>query len=268
METQKPKPDIAAAVAEYVDTLPPVPELVLRLRAAVSHSDATFTDVVPLLERDPGLSADLLKFANSARYGVSHQVDSIREAVLYIGMNTLAQLVAATFLQRTLMTAFSFIQGMRQYVDHSREIAARSHTLAIRAGLPTVQQERAGLIGLLHDMGRLVLLLAADETIFHSVHTTPELMSEVIGHEQDIWGLDHCLVGASICRKWEFPDIFATAIEGHHGPWNKETVCTESALIFLAHFAGMTGIEPRIARTMPPALFEQLHLTPKDVATP
>lgn len=267
METDKTKAEIADAVANYVDKLPPVPELVLRLRAIVSNPDATFADVVPLLERDPGLSADLLKFANSARYGVAHRVESIREAVLYIGMNTLAQLVATTFLQRTLMTAFSFIQGMPQYVDHSRDIANHTHTLAIRAGLPTARQERASLIGLLHDIGRLVLLLATDAETFHSTHDSPEVMIQIIEHEQDLWGVDHCLVAASICRKWEFPDVFATAIQGHHGPWNGETVCPESALIFLAHFSGMTGLEARIARTMPASVFEQLHLTPKDVAS-
>jgi len=257
---------MAAKVAEHVEKLPPVPELVLRLRATLSHPDATFADVVPLLDHDPGLSADLLKFANSARYGVAHRVDSLREAVLYVGMGHLAEFVSTTFLERTLMTTYSSTKGMHQYVDHSRAIADRTRDLVRRSGLAAAHQERASLIGLLHDIGRLVLMLAGSTHMWLAVNASPESMAKFVEHEQDLWGLDHCIVGATICRKWDFPDIFATAIEGHHGPWTGAQVCPEAAFVFLAHFKGIAGIDEAMARAMPEPVFRQLHLTPKDIA--
>jgi putative nucleotidyltransferase with HDIG domain len=229
------KEEIAARVAEEVDRLPPVPAHIVELRRASADPNVEFSRLVPLLNRDPGLSADLLKFANSAKYGVGHKVDTIEEAVIFFGMANLAEFIAASFAERVVNKTFSSLKGLDLYVEHSRGISAACRVLARLAGLNSHDVEAYGLAGLLHDIGRLVLAIVSQNDSLSLIGSDVERMAQIVESERDLMGVDHCQVGFRICRKWNFPELFEKCILRHHTPVRKDDFSLEGAFVFLAH---------------------------------
>ncbi|MBN1674292.1 MAG: HDOD domain-containing protein [Kiritimatiellae bacterium] len=241
------KKDIAQRVVEGIERLPPLPSNVVELRKAAADSNVSFSRLVPLLSKDPGLSADLLRFANSARYGVTHKVETLEEAVLYFGMNNLIEFVAASFTEGIIRKAFGALKNIDRYFEHSRDISKASRILAGLAGLNSHDQEAYSLAGLLHDIGKLVLALAANQEALPLIGAAGAAMHKAIEKEKDLWGLDHCEVGGRICRKWNFPRLFREAALRHHAPRHNGSLSREGAIVFLAHMITIEGLSAAAA---------------------
>jgi HD-like signal output (HDOD) protein len=204
--------EIARGVAEQIKKLPPMPETVIRLREEARRPSANFKTLVPLLERDPGLSADLLRFANSAAYGIPHRVDTVSEAVLYFGMRNLVEFIAVSFSNRIIRQTFSRLKNIDDYFGHSQRVSLACHVLAQDSGQDEHRQEVAKLGGLLHNIGRLVVLLVTNQDGAELTGAAWDGAKEVRWENNNMCGIDHCNVGAEICRKWEFPDLLQEAI--------------------------------------------------------
>ena len=242
------KQEIFDRVVEIVDKLPPVPSNILDLRKAVTNPNVEFSQLVPLLKKDPGLAADLLKFANSARYGVDHRVDTIEEAVRYFGMTNLVEFVTAAFAEHFVRSTFTTIRGLDAYFTHSREISGAARQLAVHGGYTPHDREAYALVGLLHDIGKLVLLAASNTETLPLISGFGEKMRAVVEKEQDLWGIDHCEVGAAICKKWNFPELFQVAIIRHHAPGAGSGFSTPGGMIYLGHVITIPGLTNSVVR--------------------
>lgn len=265
----KKQDQIVARVTEEIDKLPPIPTNIIDLRRVAADPNVEFSKIVPLLNKDPGMAANLLKFANSARYGVSHKIDSIEEAILYFGMSNLMEFIAVSFADGVMKKSFSRLHGVDSYFDHSREISAQCRTIAIAANMSRHDQETYALVGLLHDIGKLILTIASDKQAYPLISASVNKMTEVVNSEKDLWGIDHCEVGAQICKKWKFPDIFETSIKRHHTPLIKpnDDFCPESAMIFLSHILTIDSLSPEIIDSaLPKDKLLLLNLTSEKLA--
>lgn len=248
MARMQTKQEIFDRVVEIVDKLPPIPANILDLRRAVADPNVEFSQLVPLLKKDPGLAADLLKFANSARYGVEHHVDTIEEAVRYFGMTNLVEFVTAAFAEHFVRSAFTTIRGLDAYFTHSREISGAARQLAIHGGFSSHDCEAYALVGLLHDIGKLVLIAASHTETLPLISGFGEKMRAVVEHEQELWGIDHCEVGAAICKKWNFPELFQVAIIRHHTPGKGADFSMPGGIIYLGHVITIPGITNTVVR--------------------
>lgn len=253
---------MASRIAEEVARLPPIPSSIHELRHAIANPDVDFPHIVPILKKDPGLSADLLKFVNSARFGVRHRVETIEEAVMYFGMANLIELVNGVFADAMVMKTFFQLKGIDRYVEHSREIAQACGILAATAGMEPHRQHTLSLIGLLHDIGRLVLTIAADQKTIPILGATPERFSEIAIEEKEIWGIDHCDIGSMISRKWKFSDTFIEAIRLHHTRPTENTTSVEAMFVLASHTAMLPDMPAQaIDRMFPDSCRSQMQLT-------
>ena len=110
-----------ALINAEIDTLPPLPQTITELQRVCLYEDTTIKQVADIIEKDPFLTADLIKYANSPIYGYMHKVDSVFQAVSMFGISStkglaIASAVKSTFTinlsQYKLTTKQLFVSGM------------------------------------------------------------------------------------------------------------------------------------------------------------
>lgn len=226
-------------VVELINKLPPMPDNISRLRKLCADPNVRFKDFTPLIEQDPGLCADILHMANSAYFGINHTVDNISEAVRYLGMGNLVDYISISFSNKVIRQNFSGIKDLNEYFRHSRIISMSTRVLSSVAGKSKVEQEFYSVCGLLHDIGRLILLVVGGEYMSAYVGLDWMYIEDQIEKEENLLGLDHTLVGEKICAKWEFSKMLQEAVKQHHVPLDGQFF-EQAAFIFMAHFVSMS----------------------------
>lgn len=236
------KEEYLKKIIEAVDQLPPLPESIVKLREATSKADVTYLDLVPLIEQDPAMVADILHVVNSAFYSLNHHVESISEALRYLGMTNLINFITLSFSNRVIKNEFNAISGLNEYFAHSKTIAFAAKALSKEAGYGRQEKELLYLAGLLHDMGRLILIVVAEKSGAELLHMDDwAAIEEIAENEKEVLGINHCHAGKEISQKWEFSEKLQDALLYHHTPF-VDGIHKEAAIIFLAHFLTMENV--------------------------
>jgi putative nucleotidyltransferase with HDIG domain len=256
-------------VAEQVRQLPPMPASILALRREAANPNSNFDRLAPLLRQDPGLCADLLRLANSAFYGVRHTVDTVEEAVRYLGMANLVEFVATAFSERAVRRSFAALRNLEDYFAHSRTVARACGVLAEDTGVATHDRQMLAVAGLLHDIGRLVLVLVAREESAPLLGTRGPEMRRIVEAEKERTGTHHCDVGMQVCRKWRFPETLQDAVLRHHVPVADDgALSAAGAIVFLAHLVTAEEVPDELVLDMFPAwALERIGVTPDVLAS-
>lgn len=196
---------------------PPLPRAFITLQEVLGNPHSSLHDIAAVVSHDPGLSALLLKLANSAYYGFSGRVETIERAVGLLGaaeVNALAAGAAVSTLFRD--NPHPELLDISLFWKHSVACAIVARFLAERAGLQN--PERFFLAGLLHDIGKILLAVAEPEMTamvrdMALRDNLPELRAE-----REIFSFDHAELGGRVISKWRFPEILSLAVAGHHTP--------------------------------------------------
>jgi len=198
---------------EEADRLHSAPGVAQSLLQLTKNPDFDVREVVACLERDPALSARLLRVLNSARYGLRRQVGDLRQAVLLLGPRTL-RLISMTF---SLVDVFSKGLAKSLYAEYWRQ-AITMATVAKRLAesKDVADAEYSYTAGLLADLGVLIFAQIHPETyvpLFDSAATGVELAAA----ERDTFGFDHAELGGCLLDAWGFPSEVGGAVRCHHG---------------------------------------------------
>ena len=194
--------------------IPPRPAVLLHIEAEMRSKAPNFGILEQFISVDVGISASLLKIANSAFFGYRGQVRSVREALQVLGLNTVATAIAALSLRK----AFAHVPNLERFWDSSARIAQLSGWLATRLEFPyrKIRPEEAYTYGLFRDCGIPVLLSMYDDyfDILNAANNEEEKSFTAV--ENDAMGVDHAMIGATLANEWQLPIEFQAAIELHH----------------------------------------------------
>jgi len=111
---------------QKIKKLPPLPESAMQIEAVYHNPDSTFNDMVKILEKDPLLTADILKAANSPLYGFSREINAISQAVGLFGMGTVRGFALASIVKK------SFSLDLSPYAisnDQFSNLSKKQHAL-------------------------------------------------------------------------------------------------------------------------------------------
>jgi len=242
--------DVLQDIISVIETLPPIPENIANLKSICLDPEASFDDLIPIIEKDPALCADILHIANSAYYGLKHHTESVGMAVRFIGMGPIVNYIEYSFSNRVIRQEFGHIEDIHNYFLHSRQISAAARILASRTGYPAHDLDFLTTAGLLHDIGRLILIYATDEEILASLgQYSWDAVRDITSHEDELLGINHCTAGMKLCQKWQFSERLQTTILQHHTPL-KGQIWKESAIIFMSHFLSMKDLPDKIYLTI------------------
>lgn len=214
---------------QRVGELPPMPEVAQKGLALIQDPKSTMAELADVLALDEALASLVLRWVNSPYYGLIHPVSSVRQAVVYLGHNTIRSLILAASIAAYMDRAvpgYGLERG--ELWKHAVGVAAGARLAVARFG-PQVAEE-AYHAGLLCDIGKL-----AFEILLRGVDTTrPEWRSRPFSElEVEVFGMDHATLGAEMARRWHLPQPLIEAIACHHRP-SQETLSERGSLLAAA----------------------------------
>jgi HD-like signal output (HDOD) protein len=194
--------------------LPPFPAIAQRILALASQENTTAQQVGDLIKLDPSFSAELLRFANSALFGIRREVTSLPHAISVLGMDRVKSM--ATFVSVNNMVRSSVrIEALRKVWIHSVLTAIIAEE---GARISRLDRDSAYTAGLLHNLGSLGLMSAYPMEYSRMLEVSNDFGFDLVQTERDLFEIDHCAAGAFLSRGWNFPDELTGAIGSHHDP--------------------------------------------------
>lgn len=236
------KAQLAFKAAQLIKRLPPMPENINRLLTAevlTGHADA---QVRRLIENDPGLCADLLHLATAACCDSGEQIETIDDAIRQIGIAPLIQLIGVAYAKTTIQKEFAQLERLDEYFQHSRDISLCCRIIAEVLDMPRHDRDVYAVIGLIHDVGRLIIMVATNKTSVSLIGTSWDEMMSIVEDERQLLGMNHCDVGMQLCNKWRFTQILQEAVLRHHTPLLGKDFSFPGAVTFIAHFVSFSDL--------------------------
>lgn len=192
-------------------TLPPLPEIANRLLDLLKREDASIEGVSQLIANEPALSASVLRVANSATFGGLRAVAQLDQAIARLGMRQVGHIVTGVVHRSNFETSDPRRQPtLRGLWEHAITVALATRRLAAAGG---GDPGEAFLAGLLHDIGKLVVLRSVDaiEELPGAARVTPAVMDELIETL-------HVEFGHHVLQTWKISDAVCRAALLHHEP--------------------------------------------------
>jgi HD-like signal output (HDOD) protein len=258
------KEELSDRITQLVESLPLFPTDIDRLLSAAVKPSEDGTELLRLIESDPKLRDELLNLARSY-FGTAEDFQTIEDAVSRVGIQPLVQLIGISYARHVIQDEFASLKYLNEYVDHSEEISIGCRVLAEVAELPRNDCEVYALAGLIHDVGRLTILVASDKAGAHVLGTLWDKMSLVVQEEKETLGTNHCEVGMRICQKWNLSPVIQEGVLRHHTPLVNGDFNFAGALIFISHFLSASDPSGDIISTeFPSELLTRLNLNNSD----
>jgi putative nucleotidyltransferase with HDIG domain len=192
--------------------LPPFPAIAHRILALASQEDAGAHEMGALIRLDPSFSAELLRFANSALFGVRREVTSLTQAVAMLGMDRVKSMATFVVLHNMVRSSVR-VSALRKVWVHSVVTAIIAEEAARNFRMDS---EVAYTVGLLHNLGILGLMSAYPDEYSRMLEVSDDFGFDLLQTERDLFEIDHCSAGAYLAQDWSFPDELAAAIATHH----------------------------------------------------
>lgn len=209
------KRDIDHINALLETNIPTASSIVGEVMRVIYDPKSDAKDIAEIIERDPPISAKILRVANSAYYGSKSSINSLKRAVVVLGFNTVKELITTIALVDNFFDPHSHVGIDRKGLwVHSVATARAAHFLAKKTGI--VGDDIAYTVGLLHDIGKVLLSTCLPEEYSEVIYSAETSRTYIVTKEKLLLNIDHCRVGRMVCEKWNLPSDVSLAIESHH----------------------------------------------------
>lgn len=210
-----------AAIKELVirmDRIPTVPPLYCELVRQLQSPDTSLDAIAAVVQQDPGVTARLLQLVNSSFFGLKRPVSSPREAIAYLGIESLKSLVLSlsAFSQYKEMEAAGV--SLMAIWQHSLRTAELARRLVGARGLSGGMADASFVGGLLHDIGRVVLACNFPEEYATARSLARRQRVTLEKAEEQVFSCTHADVGGYLLGLWGLPPTVVDAIAFHHTP--------------------------------------------------
>jgi putative nucleotidyltransferase with HDIG domain len=192
--------------------VPPFPAIAHRILALAGKEHVSTNELGDLVKMDPSFSAELLRFANSALFGLPREVTSLSQAIMMVG-TTKIQTMATMVVMNRMVRSSVRIAALRKVWLHSLVTAVIAEEAA---RITRTDRDRAYTTGLLHNLGTLGLMSAYPDEYSRMLEVSDSFGFDLLRTERDLFEIDHCAAGAYLAQDWDFPDELAAAIATHH----------------------------------------------------
>jgi putative nucleotidyltransferase with HDIG domain len=200
---------------ENIKDLPTLPTIYFKVNKLLQDKKASIENVALIIEIDQAMSSSILRLVNSAFYGLRTKSNSISHAVMVLGFNAVKNAIVSVAVLDTLSIKDRYENfNIADFWRHSVSVAVLSKQLAEKSRL--VKPDDAFMAGLLHDIGKIIMLKYFKEDFGKVWDTMQKTKCSFADAEMEVASIDHVLIGSYLARKWELPEHIIQAIAGHH----------------------------------------------------
>ena len=240
-----------------------LPEVYDQLLSVVGHPDCSAGDIAQVVHEDTVFATRLLRLVNSTLFGFPQRIDSLDQAVILAGSGPLKDLALATSVVGRFEQLDTDLVDMRGFWHHS--IACGLCARAIAQERRHANAERHFVTGLLHDVGRLVMLMRAPEQMHEVLERDSDGGTPACEAEAELLGCNHTEVGAALMRKWNLPAYLQECTRYHHAPLQAPQFALEAAVVHVAEVitasVGLDDVNP-VAQPLHAAAVQLIGLEP------
>jgi putative nucleotidyltransferase with HDIG domain len=215
--------------------LAPMPQLYYQLLELLENPYSNFKDISNLMSKEPSAVARVLRIANSSLYNCPRQISTITEAIMIIGTQQIKDLILAYNLITLLSNQPSKID-IASFWKHSIACGIAARNIASQRNEPNI--EHYYVLGLMHDIGRLLMYQKDSEECNKALEAFNQDKSLLHEAEDEFFGCNHAEVGCALLEQWNLPQKLWEPIKYHHAP-DQATLFPDSTAII--HFADIIG---------------------------
>ena len=206
--------DRVAAYIGQIKDLPVLPEIAQRIIQLTDTDRPDVGKISALIQKDPAITANVLKLINSGYFALRREVTNLRQAVILLGIQQIRNLVV------TMITVNHFKEPkdahfkLSDFWNHSLGVATIAQTLGNK-----FSRKDSGdlyLAGLLHDIGKIIIQSYYPEDIAKVVRTIDKEKCSMFEAEIKVLQFSHADIGGTLAKLWKFPERIGNAIAYHH----------------------------------------------------
>jgi len=236
-------------VIQNLGELPPLPQVATRVIRISADSDTSTDQLQNLIRTDQALTSQILKVANSAMFGRMREVTTLTQAILTLGFSTTRSVVLASSV-KNLFTRGPVGLQERILWEHALVTALTGSAFSKAMRFPIA--EEVFLAGLMHDIGKSVMILKFPESYGALLRRLQEEGGDGLSLELDTFGFDHAMVGEALLASWNIAEGIEAVARWHHDPL--QAGMEHQRLVALVALGNQMAFDLQVGIGMPDAL--------------
>ncbi len=238
-----------------ISDLPTIPAIVSKVVSQLDNQEADPDDIADLILSDQVLAARVIRVVNSPLYRTNSPIVSVKRALLFIGFKSVREMILTSY----------FVEGFKQkaqpfdmkiFWTHSFSVGAISRRIARQVNYPDV--EKAYLVGILHDIGKVFLGHYCKDEYGHMLANIKNTSYTTYDAEYEFFGTTHSEVGLCLAQRWNFPPVYCDVISYHHSSEMATEDPLLTAIVALADFYCLShGASDSVAQASIPGQSEE-----------
>ncbi|MFB0982111.1 MAG: HDOD domain-containing protein [Alteromonadaceae bacterium] len=191
----------AAEYAEQASEIFVLSDSFIRIKELIDDESSTIDDISDVILLDPALAATILKLSNSSFFNYPGKIDTISKAVLIIGITEVYNLVIAYFTTNAFSKLKVDPEYLNDFWERSVDCALTVKFLGTKLRVPNA--ERLFILGLLHNLGELVIHQFFPETVMECKQVNADELPWT--KQQQVLGFGYADVSAELLKQWQLP---------------------------------------------------------------
>jgi putative nucleotidyltransferase with HDIG domain len=258
-------------VVSNIRNLPTPPIVFHQIQKVINDPKVSAGQIAKILQEDPAMSVKVLKLTNSAFYGLSREIESVKQAVIIVGLEAIKNLVLSASVLDMFKGKNIDQEFQEKFWRHSLAVGFCARLLA-RMGRVRgmLDPDSAFSGGLLHDIGKVIMCCFLQEEhmqVKKERAADRELPTYQI--EERVLGYNHAQIGSILAEQWKLPRRLTEAVSFHHHP---QLATSEEMIPYVIHVANVVAKktfydndEQYLVGTIEEGVLEFMQLTDEDL---
>jgi HD-like signal output (HDOD) protein len=216
-----------------INDLPTLPMVFLKVMTLMRNPNTPMKEIATAVEADPAICVKLLRLINSSFYGMARKIDSVHQAIVLLGSNTLRNVIVSVAIFKS-MDGHSENSSFDRMAFWKHSIACGMVGRFLERKLELGQAEEGFIGGVIHDIGKIVLDRYFHKDFNDVLHVVNSEKLTFYGAECKILGITHTEIGAFLGELWNLPEHLVAVIAQHH---KLDTESEHAKLTAIVHLA-------------------------------
>lgn len=258
--------EIPGEVERAIEKMPPISPIIGKINQIAHEIETSPKELVKIIMLDPVLTGKVIKLVNSSFYGVAERVQSLPQAVILLGVNTVKNLAVSTALLGTISVKKKQSPlNLEEFWKHCLASAVGCKFLGKALNVPNEDMGSYFVAGLLHDIGKILFIRINPEKYNRVLEECRQYGISLSFSEIAHFGCSHTHAGGLLAKKWRLDDALIDSVELHHLPAGNDNNLTTNVVTIINnlckrfHF-GESG-DP-VEEEMAEALIKKLNISP------